>query len=271
MRFFSDFQVLRSDRRTILCSIGIVLLAAVSLRPAIAQKPLAVASHIDPAAQALIDQAVQALGGPAFLNFKTMSTVGRAFSIADGVTEGFVHYESQEEFPNKRRLAYGLGKKKEITLINDSSQGWEIDRYGLIEQTGKQIRAWRLANRYEMVNVLRRIIHEPGTLIQNGGQDFVNNHAASIVDILDAHQVDIKLYLDAGTHLPIRIAYRLLNPKTHEWDDHVEVYADYQQVQGITTPMHLVRYLDGDRTAETFRFRVEYGETYPPGTFQAPE
>ncbi len=270
MRFLLRSQLPRPAWRLALCSCGMALWAASSLHLASAQKPFATASQIDPAAQALLNEAIQALGGPAFLNFKTMNTVGRAFSITDGVTAGFVHYESEEEFPDKRRLAYGLGKRKEITLINNGSHGWEIDRYGLIEQTDKQIRAWRLANRYELANVLRRVIHEPGTLVQNGGQDFVNNQAAAIVDILDARQADVKLYLDTGTHLPIRIAYRLLNPRTHEWDDYVEVYADYQQIQDIDTPMHLVRYVNGERAAETFRFHAQYGETYPPGTFQPP-
>lgn len=265
MRCFLHSSLSRLSWRVALGSIGLALLAAIPLRPA--QKPLT-ASHADPAAQKLIEQAVQALGGPAFLKFESFSTTGRAFSISDGVTTGFVHYESEEQFPDKRRLAYGLGKKKEITLINNGSNGWEIDRYGLIEQTGKQVRAWKLSNRYEMANMLRRVIHEPGTLIQNGGQDFVNNQTAAIVDVLDARQVDVKLYLDSQTHLPIRIAYRLLNPATHEWDDYVEIYADYQQVQGINTPMHLVRYVNGDRVAETFRFHAQYGQTYPPGTFQ---
>ncbi|MGH9470331.1 MAG: hypothetical protein ACRD1N_08315, partial [Terriglobia bacterium] len=60
-------------------------------------------SHIDPAAQALLNQAVEALGGSAFVGFKTLSTQGRAFSLIDGVTAGFVQYQSAFEFPDKRR------------------------------------------------------------------------------------------------------------------------------------------------------------------------
>ncbi len=268
MRLILRFR--RSIWRAALCSVGVTLVAVVSLRPALAQKPFVPVSHIDPKAQALLNQAVSALGGAAFLNFKTMTTVGRAFSIADGVTSGFVHYESDEEFPEKRRLSYGFGKKKAITLINNGDRGWEIDRYGLIEQSDKQLQAWKQANRYGLVNVLRRLIHETGTLVQSGGQDFVNNQPAAIVDIVDARQVDVKLYLDTETRLPLRIAYRLPNPATHDWDDYAEIYTDYQQVQNVDTPMHLIRYVNGERVAETFRFQAKYGQTYPPGTFQPP-
>ena len=225
-------------------------------------------SRINPAAQALLNQAIQALGGNAFLSARTLSSTGRVFSIADGVTQGFVQYQSAMEFPDKRRLSYGLGGKKGVTLINRGDQGWEIDRYGMIEQSQKQIERWKLANRYSLENLLRRVIHEPGTLIQKGGQDFVDNLPALIVDVIDAHQVDVKLYLNSQTYLPMRIAYRLLNPQSHEWDEYADVYVDYRSIQGIQTPMHLIRYLNGERVAETFRFQVKYGETFPPGFFQ---
>ncbi|MGH9354992.1 MAG: hypothetical protein ACRD10_02570 [Terriglobia bacterium] len=268
MRFLSS-RVPPWGSRAGLYMVGLAVIAVLALQPALAQaQRLPPASHVDPAAHALLDQAIRALGGPAFLNFQTVSTEGRAFSISDGVTNGFVHYESDEQFPEKRRLSYGLGKKKEITLINNGDQGWEIDKFGLIEQTGTQIDGWKRANRYGLASLLRRVSHEPGTLIQNGGQDFVENQAAAIVAIMDVRQVDVKVYLDNQTHLPIQVAYRLLNPATHEWDDYVEIYADYQRVQGIDTPMHLVRYVNGDRAGETFRFRVQYGQTYSQSIFQ---
>ncbi|MGH9326262.1 MAG: hypothetical protein ACRD2B_06185 [Terriglobia bacterium] len=225
-------------------------------------------SYINPAAQALLSQVTQALGGTAFLSSKTLETQGRAFSLMDGVTQGFVQYESTVKFPDERRLSYGLNRSKAVTLINNGNQGWELDRYGLIEQSEKEIRAWRLANRYSLENLLRVRIHEPGTLIQKGGQDFVNNRPALIVDIIDARQVDVKLYVNSVTYLPIQITYRLMNPETHYWDDYTDVYADYQEVEGVQTPMHLVRYVNGDRVAETFRTRVRHNQACPPGFFQ---
>lgn len=226
-------------------------------------------SQIDPAAEALLQQSIKALGGAAFLDFKTMSSSGRAFSIADGVTQGFVHYESATEFPVRRRLSYGLSKKsKAVTLINNGSNGWEVDRYGLIEQPPEEVRAWRLANRYSLENLLRLRIREPGMLIQMGKQDLVDNLPAQIVEMVDARQVEIKLYLSMATHLPLEVTLHILGAATHQWNDYADVYTDYQEIDGIQTPMHLVRFLNGDRVAETFRSRVRYNETYPSGYFQ---
>lgn len=234
----------------------------------LAQTTASPPSQINPAARQLLDQAIQALGGTTFLTAKTLSTEGRAFSITDGVAQGFVKYQSDVEFPDKRRLSYGFNSKKGVTLINNGGKGWEIDRYGTIEQSDKRIQQWELANRYSLENLLRQRIHEPGMLIQNAGTDFVDNLPAQVIEILDVRQVRLKLYLNSQTHLPIRIAYQILNPQTHQWDEYADVYADYRDVEGVQTPMHVVRYLNGDRVSETFRLQARYNQTFPAGFFQ---
>lgn len=253
------------------CAPVLILAAAILSRSQTTQTApgaATAASHISPPAQARLNRAIQALGGQRFLSFKTLTTQGRAFSISDGVAAGFITYDSSVEYPDKRHLAYGLGKSKPVTLINNGSQGWEIDRYGLIDQTDKQIRAWKLANRYGLENLLRVRIHEPGVLILTGGQDFVNNTPAVILDIIDARQVDVKLYLGAQNGLPVQVSYRIQEPQTHDWDDYTNIYSDYQDIQGIETPMHLVQSVNGERVAETFRTEVKYNESYPAHFFE---
>jgi hypothetical protein len=235
-----------------------------------AQSPAKPPARISPAAQQLLDRTVQALGGSAFLGSRTLTTGGRAFSISDGVAAGFVTYQSVVQFPDKRRLSYGLGRNKSVTLINNGNQGWEIDRYGLIEQPQKRVSAWEAANRYSMESLLRVVVHEPGVLVLPGGQDFVDNLPTSILEIIDSRQVDVKLYIDLQTYLPIRATYRVHNPETQDWDDYADVYSDFDQIGGIQTPMHLVRYVNGERVAETFRTSAKYNQNYPPSLFEPP-
>lgn len=240
-------------------------------RPSAAQSSALPPAHISPDGQALLDKVIQALGGSTFLDFKTMNSRGRAFSISDGATQGFVLYQSAAEFPAKRRLSYGLSKKsKAVTIINNGDQGWELDRYGLIEQSPKEIRAWRLANRYSLENLLRARVHQPGTLVQSGGEDFVDNRPVVVLDIFDADQVEVKVDLNQATGLPLQVTYRVLNPDTRQWDDYADVYSDYRPAQGVQTPMHLVRYENGNRVAETFRTQVRYNDPYPAGFFEPP-
>src|SRR6516225_10422155 len=141
------------------------------------------ALRADPKAQELFDQVIQTLGGQAFLGFKTLTTRGRSFSITDEQTTGFVTFESQVEYPDKRRFAYGLGKKKPIVLINNGDQAWEVDRMGLTHQTPEQARRWRITNTYSLENLLRLRIREPGVLVQEAGSDFIENLATQVLDI----------------------------------------------------------------------------------------
>jgi hypothetical protein len=229
------------------------------------QNPPAPPSRTDPKAQELLDQAVQALGGPAFVAAKSLTARGRVFAIADGATAGFAPFESTVEYPERRRFSYG--KDQPVILVNDGERGWQLDRYGMIRQPPEQIRRWRLANRYSLENLLRRVIHEPGVLIQDGGADFVDDLAVRVVDLMDARRIRLKLYLHKVTFLPVRISYRIQNPETREWEEYAEVYGDYQNVQGIKTPMHITRFLNGERFSEVFRRAAEYNADYPSNYF----
>lgn len=227
-------------------------------------------SRVDPKARALLDQTIQALGGQAFLTFKTMTTSGRSFTISDEETTGFVTFDSQVEYPDKRRLAYGSGKKKPIVLINDGDKGWEIDRMGVIHQPPEQARRWKITNMYSLENLLRLRIREPGVLIQDAGSDFIENLATRVLDILFTNQVDAKLYLNKANVLPVRVTYRVQNPKTLEWEEYADVYGDYRNYDGILTPMHITRSLNDERISETFRNTAKYDEAFPTGLFQPP-
>jgi hypothetical protein len=220
---------------------------------------------VDPKAQALLDKVIKALGGPAFLGFKTLTTRGRTFSIVDESTAGMAPYVQLMQYPDKRRFTYGT--KKPVTLINDGDQAWEVDQYGTTHQLPEQVLRWQASNPYSLENLLRLRIHEPGVLIQMGSVDFVDNLPAQVVEIVDSKQVDIKMYLTRTTFLPLRITYAALNPKTHEQDEYADDYSDYKDFQGVMTPMHIGRFINDDRVAENFRNSAKYNETYLPGTF----
>lgn len=230
-----------------------------------AQEPATTIEQVNPAAKELLEKAVQAMGGPAFLGMKNQTTHGRVFSIADGATAGFAKFESTVEYPDKRRFAYG--DNKNVILVNNGERGWQVDRFGVIRQEPEQVRRWRIANRYSLENMLRNVIHEPDLLIQDGGADFVDNLPARVVEIVDGDQVRVKLHLHRTNYRPIRITYRVQDPETREWQDFADVYGDYREIQGIQTPYHITRFMNGRRFGETFRNSAEYNRDFPPNYF----
>jgi hypothetical protein len=208
---------------------------------------------------------VRALGGETFLNAKSIRTEGRVFSITEGSTSGFAKYESTVQFPGKRRFSYG--KDKPVTLINDGERGWQLDRYGMVRQQPDQVRLWNIAYRYGYESLLRSVIREPGLLIQYSGTEFTGPVSTHVISITDSKQVQVRINLDQKTSLPARVSYRLFNPKTGEWEEFAEIYADFRDFQGIKTPMQLTRFREGERIGENFRKVVEYNVEIPANYF----
>ena len=262
------FSVVKSLHAKVLCILGACALVIGAIPSALlAQQPAAPqpSQHIDPRARQMLDRAIQALGGQAFLNAKSLTTKGRAFFFQDGNTTGMEPYESYVQYPEKRRFSYG--KTKPVILINNGEKGWELDRYGLIEQPDQQLQGWILSTRYSIENLLRLRINEPGVLIQMGKADFVDNEPTQGIEIIAPGGTSARPDLHRQTFIPSHITYRVRNVKEEAWDDYSDAYADYRTIDGIQTPMHVTRYLNGDRIGETFRNIAKYNEEYPPNYF----
>ncbi len=234
-----------------------------------AQQPAAhqLQSHIDPQARQMLDRTIQALGGQAFLNAKSLTSKGRVFFFQDGATAGLEPYESWMQYPDKRRFSYG--RTKPVILINNGDKGWELDRYGLIAQPDQQLKSWNLSTRYGLDNLLRLRINEPGVLIQVGSVDFVDNVPTQGIEITALGGISIRLDLHRQTLLPSRITYRIRNVKEDAWDEYSIAYSDYKSFDGIETPMHIYRSLNGERIGETFLNYAHYNEDYPANYFVA--
>lgn len=230
--------------------------------------PPSLPSRISPKAQELLDHAIQALGGPAFLSFKNISTTGRVFAFSRGQMAGVEPYKSTYEPPDKRRFTYGKGKP--VTLINNGDQAWELDQYGVTHQLPEQVRQWKIVNRYSLDNLFRSVIKQTGVLILDHGVDFVTNQPVYVIDIIDAQNVHIRLYLGKSTYLPLRTTYRVQDSITQDWDDYVDDYSDYQNVSGIQTPMNIGRRMNGDRIGEVYRSSARYNTTIPANYFERP-
>jgi hypothetical protein len=255
------------------CAASIVVLAlavpaaSFSAQQASAQtSSISLPSRISPKAQQLLDQAIQALGGPAFLNFKNISTSGRVFGFSRGQMAGVQPYKSTYEPPDKRRFTYGKGKP--VTLINNGNEAWELDQYGLVHQLPEQVRQWKIANRYSLDHLFRSIIKETGVLILDHGVDFVTNQPAYVIDITDAQNVQLHLYLRKSNYLPLRVTYRVQNSTTQDWDDYADDYSDYQQFDGVMTPMNITRELNGERIGAVYRNKADYNVNVPANYFQ---
>lgn len=222
-------------------------------------------TRISPKAQELLNHVIKALGGPAFLNFKTLSTTGRIFAFSSGRIARVDPFKNTYQPPDKRRLTYGKGKP--IILVNNGDQAWENGPYGLVHQLPGLVREWKIANHYGLVNLFRSVIKEKGVLILDHGVNFVANRPVDVIDIYTPENIRVRLDVRKNSYLPLRVSFRLESP---EIQDYVVEYDNYQSFSGIMTPMNVIRERNGERISAIYRNKVTYNQPVPANYFQRP-
>ena len=76
-------------------------------------------------AKQIIDQAIEALGGQAYLNITDMKSEGRAYSFHHGrPTSNGVLFWSFSEFPDKERVE--ITKERDIAQVYSGNKGFEV-------------------------------------------------------------------------------------------------------------------------------------------------
>ena len=216
--------------------------------------------------RALIDLAVEALGGETYLNATAIIRQGRYYSFSRGELaspgERFIDYL---KLPDKERMEFG--KKGKIVYVNNGDLGWELDPQGIREQTPEAIADFQESIRRDFELTLRRRRDEPGMQFYYLGTQLADNRRVHIVEMVDAENESLFFYLDARTRLPTQLRYRERDVLTSEMVEVVEYYGKYVRVEGIQTPLQITRTRAGLKVFEVFLNKVQYTASVPDSLF----
>lgn len=207
-------------------------------------------------ARKLLDEAIQALGGQAYLNLRDSTCEGRVANYARGDLTGFGPFVDYTKWPDKNRTEYG--KKRNIVYVNNGQAGWELDQAGVHDSTPETIARFQESLHRDINVILRQRLNEEGMTISYQGTEFVDMHPADIVELNDKEGQVIRILLSQSTHLPLKTIYYVRDPVIHERVEEVERYGNYQVIQGIETPFYLARERNGRKVFEVFYNRCEY-------------
>ena len=217
-------------------------------------------------ARRLIDQAVQALGGQAYLNVTDVAQEGRNYSFYHGEANsvGTLFWRFWR-WPDKDRIE--LTKQRDVIYIVNGDQGYEITFRGTAPEDPKDLLETLRQREFSLEYVLRNWLKEPDTAFFYDGQTVAENHQVDQITLMIGKQ-QVTLYLDILNHLPIK--------KTFSWRDEfryrneeAEIYGDYRVVQGINTPFQVVREHNGEMTRQRFLSKVTYNTGVADSLFDA--
>ncbi|MGA7377342.1 MAG: hypothetical protein WBW36_13405 [Candidatus Sulfotelmatobacter sp.] len=217
-------------------------------------------------ARELLNQAIQALGGQAYLSVHDLQEQGRVYSFYHGrPSSNGVFFWRFVEFPDKERIE--LTPQRDIAYIYIGNKGYEITYKGARPVEQKDLDDYLRRKRFSLETVLRTWINDPKVALFFEGAALAGNLAAQKVTLINSKDEAVSIYFDIDTHLPIQKSYSWRDPVDREKNVEEETYNGYRLVQGIMTPFGFTRYFNGDMQTERFITSASYSETLDEAMF----
>lgn len=262
--------------------LAILLAISVFTRPAaVAQAPgqassgpsAAQTQSIPPAdlenarkARSLLDQAIHALGGDAFLNIHDMQEEGRTYTFYHGrPTSNGILFWRFTEYPDKERIE--LTKERDVAYLYTGEKGYELTYKGPRPVEKKDLEDYLRHRRLSLETLLRVWTNDPKVALFYDGTALAGNLPADQITMINSKDEAVKLFFDLETHLPIKKSYTWRDPVDKERNVEEELYDNYRLVQGVMTPWGFTRYFNGDMQSQRFVNGVHYNQTLNQAMF----
>ena len=208
-------------------------------------------------ARAILDQAVAAYGGAAYLNVHDETCTFHYGSFEhSGAVAGYGKFVQYSEQPTKERTE-NLPQRNLIDVYN-GDKGWNMDRGGVADEPESQLSKFQNDVATDIDNILRHRIHEKDMVIRYDGNDIVDLRQADWVQLVDANDRTFRIAFDRATHLPLRRILETRDPKYRTTTQEVEIYSNFHALGGIQTPLQISRERNGQAVYQVFFDECSY-------------
>ncbi len=215
------------------------------------------------AARRVIDDAVKALGGDAFLNMKDRVEEGRSYSFYNEKLSGmsrakmYIRYLTRPEpmqpefYGIRERRAFG--KKEDVYIVYNETGGFEITYRGAKPLPAETVSQYKESLMHNVLYTLRMRLGEPGLTFDWAGTDVNENMPCNVVDIVDGANRVTKVWFHQSTKLPVRQMWEHRDPKTKYRQDEITIFDKYRDIGGgIMWPYVVRRERNGERNYEMY-------------------
>jgi hypothetical protein len=250
-------------------TLAAFILAGLASPAAFAQSQMktpTAAPVIEEKAEKILQRAVTALGGSAYLNVR--SSIGRGLFTpyregVSGLPSSFVDYIV---YPDKERTEFRGGGLK-VIQTNTGETGWIYDGAAktLKDMTPKQVADFKQAMRTNVDNLLRGVWRKEGAQIAYAGRreaGLARRNEAVRVTYPDGFIVEFEFSAQDG--IPAKILYKRANADGEEVAEEDRL-AQFVTTGGISSPFVIDHYIAGIQTSrvnyESIEFNAALAET----------
>ena len=246
----------------------VVLLSTV----AIAQNALAPESKPSTRAQAeaVIQKAIQNLGGEKYLNVKSQIGRGKFSIMKDGGVVSFQTFTDVIVYPDKERTDFKGGGARAIQT-NVGNTGWVYDgEQDLVKvQDERQIENFKRGIRTSLDYLLRGHWHGDAELSYVGKRPATLGRRNEVVKLTYKDGLVVEFEFAAEDGLPQKAGYKRLNADNEEILEE-DRYAQFIDVGGIKTPFIIDRFSGGVQSSRINYQTVEFNKAVSEAIFTKP-
>jgi len=260
-----------SYRKVTVALIGILL----SVIPCLAQSDTA-AKAGDEKAEQIVQKAIQAIGGDAYLNVKTV--IGRGFYTVyhDGVSGVPLRFVDYIAYPDRERTEFTGGGNR-IIQTNYQNEGWMFDAAAksLKDQTAKQVEDFRTGMRTSMENLLRGWWRKEGaTLSYVGRREASLGRRNETLKLTYPDGFWIEYEFAAVEGIPAKAIYKRQqkNPDNDEMFETTEEDRFFKPItiSGVSAPFVIDHFRNGVQTSRINYESIEFNKTLADSMFAKP-
>jgi hypothetical protein len=217
-------------------------------------------------AKEILQQAIQALGGTAYVNLRDATCEGRLSQFGhSGELNGFEKFADYTIPPFKDRTE-NLPKRNIIEIMN-GDKGWTLDRGGVSDASGADLARFQEDTKKDLDYILRSRIKEPNMIFRYAGPDIVDLRPVDWVELVDSDNRTIRIAISQSTHLPVRKIVDTRDANTRMKTDEVEYYSNYHPISGIQTPFQITRERNHIKIYQVFFDKCEYNTNLSDSLF----
>ena len=236
----------------------------------------AAAKTSDEKAEQIVQKAIQAIGGDAYLNVRTV--IGRGFytEYHDGVSGVPLRFVDYIAYPDRERTEF-TGNGNRTIQTNYQNEGWMFDAAAksLKDQTAKQVEDFRTAMRTSMENLLRGWWRKEGATLSYVGRreaSLGRRNEAVKLTYPDGFWIEYEFAAVEGTPAKAIYKRKQKNPDTDEMFETTEEDRFFKpiSVAGVSAPFVIDHFRNGVQTSRINYESIEFNKPLADSLFAKP-
>jgi len=221
----------------------------------------------------LFEDAIQAMGGDAFLKVTDMVSTGNYFVFdREGNSSGIIKFTDYTKLPDKSRFELGNRKKElDITVFNlEKDEGWILEgQKETRDAAPDEMKEFRAAVKHSIDTIFRFRYKDPENKLFHLGPGEDRDVTLEMVKIVDPENDEVTVYFDRISKLPAKTEYWSVNRKGVR-ERHVQEYSQWHMVQGVNTPLRTDGYVNKRRSFQSFVLKITYNNNLLDDFFSKP-